>query len=222
MQQSLFGSIQQPATGPSVAEQLSTLLPEATFTVVDLETTGLSAKRNAITELVAIQYKNGLALEMFSSLVAPTEEIPPEVEALTGITNAMVKNAPPLLSVLHDAAKFMGETPVIVGHNVSFDLGFLREKLSQNGMGGLMERLRYERALCTKVLAQKILPGLPSYEGIVVATHCGVVNPNPHRAENDVRMSADILFRLIERLNQQDPSIQTVADLLAFQGPLSP
>jgi DNA polymerase III epsilon subunit-like protein len=71
------------------------------------------------------------------------------------------------------------------------------------------------------VLAVKTLPGLPSYEGIVVATTCEVYNPNPHRAESDVRMSAGILFELIKRLRAQGQPMSTVQDLLAWQGVLN-
>jgi DNA polymerase III epsilon subunit family exonuclease len=199
---------------------LASPLETATFTVIDLETTGLSAKRNSITELTAIQYVNGQQTAIYSTLVQPKEPIPPEVEDLTGISNEMVRTAPPVVMVLNELFQTMGPTPLIVGHNVSFDLGFLREKCQETGLLGLEDRLSYERSFCTKVLAQKVMPGLPSYEGIVVATQCGYHNDNPHRAEADVRMSAAILFTLISELQNTDHTLQTVGDLLAFQGPL--
>jgi hypothetical protein len=97
-------------------------------------------------------------------------------------------------------------------------MGFLREKVSQNGLSIFLDRYDLNRAFCTKVLAQKALPTLPSYEGIVVATAIGYHNPNPHRAEADVRMSAGILFELIKRLQAQDSSMKTAQDLLNYQG----
>lgn len=224
MQQSLFGSLAAPgtATAESPAQPLGNLLLEdAVFTVLDLETTGLNAKKNGITEVTAIQFRNGVEIGKYSTLIKPTEAIPEEVELLTGITNDMVRNAPALVMVLSELSGFIGESPIIVGHNVSFDIGFLREKVGQNGLDVFLERYNYSRAFCTKVLAQKALPSLPSYEGIMVATAIGYHNDNPHRAEADVRMSAAILFELMNRLKAENPAMKTAQDLLDYQGVLS-
>jgi DNA polymerase III epsilon subunit family exonuclease len=223
MQQSLFGSLAacDTATLENAPQALgSVLLEDAVFAVLDLETTGLSAKKCGITEVTAIQYKNGEQVGMYSTLVKPTESIPEEVELLTGITNEMVRHSPAIVMVLSELSGFLGEAPIIVGHNVSFDMGFLREKVSQNGLGAFLARYDLSRAFCTKVLAQKALPSLPSYEGVVVATAIGYHNPNPHRAESDVRMSASILFELIKKLQAENPKLKTVQDLLDYQGVL--
>ncbi len=218
MQQSLFAmAVPEPVT-EKVESVTDKKLTEVVFTVIDTETTGLSAKKNSLTEVTAIQYKNGEEVAKFSTLVKPTEVIPPEVEALTGISNEMVQQAPPLITVLGDLCAFVGPNPVIVGHNVGFDIRFIQEKLEQAGLSAQASRFDITRAFCTKALAVKLFPGLPSYEGIVVATHCGIHNPNPHRAESDVRMSAGILFHIIDRLKEQ---AQTVQALLDYQGPLS-
>ena len=222
LQTSLFSSLfhQETQAAPSTELLLAQPFETATFTVIDLETTGLNAKRNSITEITAIQYVNGVAQGVFSTLVQPKEPIPYEVESLTGISNEMVANAPPLMMVLNDLLAFIGSAPLLVGHNVSFDIQFLREKCHECGLIGLEHRIDLSKAFCTKVLAQKIMPGLPSYEGIVVATQCGYYNDNPHRAEADVRMSAAILFALVEKLLQQGKRISTVSDLLVVQGVL--
>lgn len=224
MQQSLFGAV---AVNTSPKPELKIvnnwqeqLLTETEFVVLDLETTGLNAKRNAITEVTAIRYKNGEEVDKYSTLVKPTEPITEESEQITGISNEMVRNAPALVIVLSELSEFVGVAPIIVGHNVSFDIGFLREKCVQMGLGVYQERYSLTRAFCTKQLAQRAMPGLPSYEGIVVATACGVHNPNPHRAESDVRMSAGILFNLIDRLKKSNPVPRTVVDLMAVQGSL--
>lgn len=218
-QQSLFSvavtSEQVATAAPTMT--MDTLLEDAVFTVMDLETTGLNKSKNAITEVAAIQYRQGQELGSYMTLVRPTEEIPEEIEQFTGITNEMVKNSPALVMVLSDLSAFIGESPVIVGHNINFDIQFVREKFNQNGMAMFCDRVDSSRSLCTKILAQKAMPGLPSYEGIVVATSCGVVNPNPHRAENDVRMSAEILFALIKRIQESNPSIKTIGDLIRYQ-----
>ena len=230
MQQSIFSPPTESSSTPNLSVSgegspdtsavLKQSLESATFTVIDLETTGLSAKRNAITEVTAIQFVNGEAKDMYSTLVQPNEAISQEVEDLTGISNEMVKSAPPLVIVLHELLSFMGPNPLIVGHNVPFDIGFLREKCEQSGLLGAERQLDIEQAFCTKVLAQKALPMLPSYEGIVVATQCGYHNDNPHRAEADVRMSAAILFALIQKVKEEGTKLKTVEDLLTYQGRL--
>lgn len=223
MQQSLFAMAVAQAEPEASAERPVTDIPvdEAVFTVIDLETTGLNPKKHSITEVTAIQFVNGAEQAKYSTLVKPAEAIPPEVEALTGITNEMVRQAPPLVSVLTELCGFVGTSPVIVGHNVGFDIRFLQEKLQQAGLSDFADRFHLGRACCTKALAVKVLPGLPSYEGVMVATQCGVYNPNPHRAESDVRMSAGILFHLIGRIRTQGTPLATVKDLLDFQGPLT-
>ena len=222
MQQSIFGSAVQEAPASSDHQTgFDTALADVVFTVIDLETTGLNPVKNSITEITAIQFKNGEEVNKYSTLVKPSESIPDEVQNITGISNEMVAHAPALVMALTELCSFVGSSPVIVGHNVSFDIRFLQEKLNQAGLGSFVERFDPEKAVCTKVLAQKALPGLPSYEGVVVANHCGVYNPNPHRAEYDVRMSAGILFVLIERLQADAATAQkmkTLANLVDFQG----
>jgi DNA polymerase III epsilon subunit family exonuclease len=233
MQQSLFGHLgtsveEQPPVSGVVSgdgkqavhlQTGKTLLQEAVFSVIDLETTGLNAKKNSITEITAIQYQNGEVLNLYSTLVKPLEDIPEEVELLTGINNEMVRQAPPLQLVMGELSRFLGENPLLVGHNVSFDIGFLTEKIQQAGLGMFANRYSKQRSFCTKILAQKALPGLPSYEGIMVATSIGYHNPNPHRAEADVRMSAAILFAIIDRLQQNsEVTLKTVQDLVTYQG----
>jgi DNA polymerase III epsilon subunit family exonuclease len=222
MQQSLFGSLavsSAPALEIVPAASLAECpLEETVFTVIDLETTGLNAKKNSITEVTAIQFRNGEEVGKYSTLVKPNEPISEEVEMLTGISNDMVRNAPALIQVLSELSGFVGEAPLIVGHNVSFDINFLREKLEQSGLGAFIDRFDMKRACCTKVMAQKALPSLPSYEGIMVATAVGYHNPNPHRAEADVRMSAGILFELIKRLKADGHALNRLQDLLTWQG----
>ena len=226
IQQSLFGTvIESVDTDEAVGSRATggdTPLSEAVFTVIDLETTGLSAKKNAITEITGIQFRNGEEIGKYTTLVKPTEAIPSEVEGLTGITNDMVQQAPALVIALSELCRFTGSNPIIVGHNAPFDIGFLREKLGAAGLSAFVERFDYHKSFCTRVLAVKAFPGLRSYEGVVVATHCGVYNPNPHRAESDVRMSAGILFKIIAALKSRNPDLRNVQDLLDYQGVLEP
>lgn len=220
MQQSLFAmALAEPAEQPK-QQALDTPLSDVIFTVIDVETTGLSAKKNSLTEVVAIQFKNGQELEKFSTLVKPTEEITAESEAITGITADMVKDAPALITVLTDLCSFVGAAPILVGHNVGFDVNFIREKVGSVGLNSFVDRFELSRSFCTKALAVKAIPGLPSYDGVTVASSCNVYNPNPHRAEYDVRMCAGILFAVIERLRKEGVPMNTLQDLFHYQGSL--
>ncbi len=221
MQHSLFGAVAEtPKTTDTVFRQThrDTPISEALLTVFDLETTGLQPRRNAITELTAIQYVDLTEADRYSTLVNPTEAIPEEITAITGITQAMVANAPPPVVVLSEFSRLIGETPLLVGHNVSFDVNFVRVKLEEVGLEAFIPRIDPARALCTKVLAQKLIPGLPSYAGVAVANHFGIVNPNAHRAEYDVKMTAEIIYALFKVLVEKDPSIKTIGDVLEYQG----
>ncbi len=220
MQQSLFAmALAEPAEQPK-QQALDTPLSDVVFTVIDVETTGLSAKKNSLTEVVAIQFKNGQELEKFSTLVKPTEDITAESEAITGITADMVKDAPALITVLTDLCSFVGAAPILVGHNVGFDVNFIREKVGSVGLNSFVDRFELSRSFCTKALAVKAIPGLPSYDGVTVASSCNVYNPNPHRAEYDVRMCAGILFAVIERLRKEGVPMNTLQDLFNYQGSL--
>lgn len=94
------------------------------FTVIDLETTGLSPEEDSIIEFSAIRVRSGVPVDTFSSLINPEFEIPQFIEDLTGITNEMLKAAPPASKVIPDALSFIG-SDILVGHNVGFDIRFL-------------------------------------------------------------------------------------------------
>lgn len=229
MQHSLFGMLATPEAPPKGVSTTytppvpsihdhGTPIEEVVFTVLDLETTGLNSKRNAITEVTAIQFRNNEEVGKYSTFIKPSQAISEDIEHFTGITNDMVKNAPALIQVLSELSSFVGTSPVVVGHNVPFDIGFLLEKLNETGLHVFQDRFVLDRAICTRILGKKAIPGLPSYEGITVATAVGHHNPNPHRAEADVRMSAGILFGIIDRLNQPTTTIKTLGDLWTYQG----
>ena len=103
-------------------------LRETTFVVVDLETTGGRASgegHDAITEIGAVKVRGGAVLGELATLVDPGRSIPPQIVALTGITTAMVCDAPTIDSVLPSFLEF-SRGAVLVAHNAGFDIGFLR------------------------------------------------------------------------------------------------
>jgi len=114
-------------------DDLGTPLHEVTFVVVDLETTGASPATCSITEIGAVKLRGWECLGRFQTLVNPGMAIPPSIVYLTGITEAMVGPAPRIEEVLPAFLEFAGTDSVIVGHNVRFDLSFLRAAMAANG-----------------------------------------------------------------------------------------
>ena len=105
-------------------EDMGLPLSEVTFCVLDLETTGGSAAQCEITEIGGARYRLGEELGSFQTLVNPGSPIPPFITVLTGITQAMVVEAPPVETALPAFLEFIGDA-VIVGHNIRFDMSFL-------------------------------------------------------------------------------------------------
>src|SRR5258708_30201708 len=152
--------------GTPAADQLSPpdldgaaeiLLPETTFVVVDLETTGgrmtaVDGKlADAITEIGAVKVRGGVVLGEFATLVDPQRSIPPQIVQLTGITTAMVCDAPTIAAVLPMFLEF-ARGAVMVAHNARFDMGFLQAAADQCGI-----RWSRPQTLCTVQLARRVV-----------------------------------------------------------------
>jgi DNA polymerase III subunit epsilon len=175
-------------------DDLGTPLHQVTFCVVDLETTGASAATCEITEVAAARFRGGECLGTFQTLVDPGAPIEPAVSALTGITDAMVRTAPPVSTVLPSLAEFVGGA-VLVGHNVRFDVSFLDAALA------LDERERIGlRTIDTVGLARRLLrDDTPDCRLATLARVLRLDHAPTHRALDDVLATADLLHVLLER-----------------------
>lgn len=163
------------------------------FAIVDIETTGGYANGNGITE-VAIAIHDGVCMiDYFETLVNPGIPIPRYVQSLTGISNAMISQAPQFEEVAPRIYEMLHDK-IFVAHNVNFDYSFIKHNLEQHG-------LHIEcKKLCTVRLGRKIFPGHPSYS---LGNLCRTLNisvENRHRAGGDVRATV----KLFERLLQND------------------
>ncbi len=156
-----------------------------TIVALDLETTGLSAKTDKITEIGAVRFKGNRVEAEWHSLINPGIRIPPDITKLTGITDAMVRNAPTIHEVLDDLADFVGNNPVL-GHNVRFDLSFLRQH----------HILQNSEALDTYEIAAILLPNAGRYRLGALGQALGVLLPATHRALDDAHVTRAVYQRL--------------------------
>ena len=174
-------------------DEPGTPLPDVTFVVVDLETTGGSPAACEITEIGAVKYRGGECLGTFQTLVNPGVPIPPFITVLTGITDAMLLPAPRIEEVLPPLLEFIGGA-VLVGHNLRFDTSFLDAALVREGYGRLDNR-----RVDTLGLARRLLrDGVMNHKLGTLAHHFGTtIEPN-HRAFDDAAATAEVLHGLIE------------------------
>jgi len=195
--------------GQQTFDQLGTPLVDVPFCVLDLETTGLSFDTDAITEIGAVRYEQGVEIGRFQTLVNPDAPIPPRVTVITGITHATVVDAPRIGEALPSFLEFLGEA-VIVGHNVRFDIGFLNAASIRLGYGRLSNRsvdtLRLARRLIGREVRSLKLSSLAAYLG-------SPTTPN-HRALEDSLATAHVFWSLLERAGSI--GVTHLDDLLAL------
>ena len=152
------------------------------YTVVDIETTGVCPGQSAIIEISALQYRNEVLTDTFSTLLNPHCPIDWFITRLTGITDDMVRDAPDAADVLPAFYRFVGDD-ILVGHNVNFDINFLYDNLLQKN--ALLLRNDYVDVLR---LARRALPDLPNHKQTTVAAYFGVSVEGAHRALRDCEM----------------------------------
>ncbi len=193
-------------------------LRDTTFVVVDLETTGGRSTESApgrndhdqITEIGAVKVRGGRILGELATLVDPGRSIPPQIVALTGITTAMVCDAPRIESVLPAFLEF-ARGAVLVAHNAGFDVGFLKAAAKRNHVTWPQPPV-----LCTVKLARRVLTRdeAPSVRLSALAQLFGAATTPTHRALDDARATVDVLHGLIERVGNQ--GVHTYPDLRAY------
>ena len=191
-------------------DELGTPLREVTFVVLDLETTGGSAQRDAITEIGAVKIRGGEQIGELATLVDPGTGIPPQVVALTGITTALVTGAPRLPEVLPALLEFLGGA-VLVAHNAPFDSGFLRAACSRHGAAWPRPTV-----LCTARLARAVLTRdeAPSVRLGALAELFGTATQPTHRALADARATVEVLHHLLERIGNL--GVQSLEELVTL------
>ncbi|MET9214955.1 MULTISPECIES: DEDD exonuclease domain-containing protein [unclassified Nocardia] len=200
-----------PAAARQLAfDELDTPLYDTTFVVVDLETTGTSPDGDSITEIGAVKVRGGEVLGEFATLVNPGFAIPPAIVQITGITTAMVYEAPRIEAVLPGFLEFAAGA-VLVAHNARFDTAFLKAAAARQDIAWPNPQV-----LCTVKLARRVLTRdeAPSARLGVLAQILGASTTPTHRALDDARATVDVLHALIGRVGNQ--GVHSLTELLDY------
>lgn len=170
----------------------------APIAVIDFETTGMTPAQGARATEVAIALMEGeQVVDRFDSLMRTGVPIPPFIEQLTGISNAMLATAPPAEAVMREAARFVGSAPM-VAHNAAFDSKFWQSELQHAGLAAP------QPFACTVLLSRRVFPDAPSHSLGRITDHLGLPRTGrAHRALADAEMAAALLARMQRELCQR-------------------
>lgn len=166
---------------------------DGTFICFDIETTGLSAARDKITEIGAVKVENGVITDTFSTFVNPEMPIPQKITQLTGITDEMVKDAPSQSEAVSAFLEFAGDN-VLVAHNAPFDTSFIAKACEDMG------REYNYTSIDTVAISRAILTDIKNCKLDTVAKFLRLGEFNHHRATDDAKMLAKIFITLCRRL----------------------
>lgn len=173
--------------------------------VIDFETTGMSPGHSCrATEIAAVIVEDGRIVARYQNLMNSGAYVPAFIESLTGISNAMLRNAPPAAQVMAEVAEFVGRTP-LVAHNASFDQKFWDAEL------GLIQRQRVQGFACSMLLARRLLPQAPNHKLGTLNSWAQLPHTGQaHRAMADAEMAANLMLFMAAQLRERH-GIQTVS-----------
>lgn len=163
--------------------------------VIDFETTGLSpAQGDRATEIAVVILQDGKMVDRYQSLMNAGVRIPSFIQELTGISDAMIRSAPPAAEVMREVAAFIGDYPM-VAHNASFDCKFWDAELAR------IKQSRRQEFACSLLLSRRLLPQAPSHKlGALLKFANLPVAGRAHRALADAEMAASLLVHLEDEL----------------------
>ena len=174
------------------------------FVAFDIETTGLNALNDRMTEIGAVIFSGGEMKEVFNTFVDPGMHIPPEITQLTGIRDSDVAGAPGEREAMERFIAFIGQRPIIA-HNAHFDVGFMTAASNRQG-------LKFSPVfLDTLALSQALLPELKRFKLDIVSNHLGLPQFNHHRASDDAMVVARMMGKFLPMLAQH--GARTVDDI---------
>ena len=173
--------------------------PKQPYVVVDVETTGGRGDRHRVTEIGAVKVRDGEIIDRFHTLLNPQRTIPPGITRLTGISPAMVEDAPYFADVADDFEAFMSDA-IFVAHNVEFDYGFIASEFARIG------RMFRHPKLCTCASMRKLYPGMRSYSLASLCRSFDIPLKQHHRALCDAEAAAELLLLINEKRRSEQRS----------------
>ncbi len=175
---------------------------------IDIETTGLDENREAIIEIAGVKFKGNRVEDEWTSLINPNRHVPEFITGLTGIEDAMLRQAPRLRDVAHELEAFVGDAP-IVGHNVRFDVGFLQKQIP----------FAYNEIIDTYELAAVLLPNASRYNLGSLGKELGILLPATHRAMDDAKVTMAALNKLYQMARELP--VDLLAEIVRLGEPLT-
>jgi DNA polymerase-3 subunit epsilon len=166
--------------------------PQQVYVVVDVETTGGRSAGHRVTEIGAVKIMDGRVIDRFQTLLNPQRTIPGNISRLTGITPAMVADAPYFSDIADKFESFMQDA-IFVAHNVEFDYGFIAAEFKRIGRS-----FRYPK-LCTCASMRKLFPGQRSYSLAALCRNHDIPLREHHRALCDAEAAAELLILINEK-----------------------
>lgn len=174
---------------------------ESLYCIVDIETTGGQKGRHKMTEIAMILFDGERVVDQFESLINPEMSIPYHITQLTGISNAMVENAPKFYEVAKKIVEFTQDN-IFVAHNVFFDYNFIQAEFRELGFPFRA------RKMCTVRLARKIFPGHKSYSLGNICRDLNIEIQNRHRAMGDALATTELFRQMIQKSPEKISTIE--------------
>jgi DNA polymerase-3 subunit epsilon len=184
------------------------------YCIVDIETTGNGYTGSKITEISIFKHDGEKVIDEFTTLVNPECNIPPFITNLTGITNAMVGNAPKFYEIAKQVIEIT-KGSIFVAHSVNFDYNIIKSEFKELGFPFNRKKL------CTVRLSRKLIPGLQSYSLGVLCKSQGITISDRHRARGDAEATV-ILFEELLRKEKANEVFNSFLNPRSRQGTLPP
>ncbi|MFX4302464.1 helicase C-terminal domain-containing protein [Alicyclobacillus tolerans] len=184
--------------------------------VLDIETTGFRPDKDEIIELAGVRFREGIAVDEFSTLVKPNQGVPHQISELTGIDKSMLIDAPSVEKALPDFLDFIGQSPV-AGHNVRFDIQFLEANARRIGISSP----KLENSLDSLAIARIILPKNSEYSLAALVKQLDITHEEQHRALADAKATGELLIKLQKIASRKWPTnlLSEICRLASFISP---
>jgi len=187
-------------------------LGKLTYTIVDLETTGLNPETDEIIEIGAIKLEGGEIKDIFNKLIKPEKPVTQNITDLTGINDEMLHGELPIKPVISKFKDFIGDS-ILVAHNADFDISFLKKNFNK-WLGIELNN----PVICTLLISRDILPGLENHKLHTIAKYFHIEAANRHRAIGDAELTYQIWIKLIDKL--KDKKVLTRNELESYMSSL--